>query len=249
VETEGFAATSPNSDRGSEFKLVVVYDDFGNGICAKKFFDGLAESFGKILTFIPRFLKFEELLSLHVGERLAKEVAVADMVVFVADEYADLPDFVEKWIRTWETTTRIERSRLLALFSTRHRENNRRTPVQSCLRQAARRARMKFLLQAAPLSKTRCRVGGANPKAKRQAGQCRRKGRNLCSAAKWPENVMPRTVAGGTTADLPRTPMTDAIIEVMRARRRATSPPTTPLAHDGRAPRREIDRNRALTDL
>ena len=63
-------------------------------------------------------------------ELLVSEVAVANMVVFVADEHVTLPDSVENWIRNVETTTGIEGLRLLALFSTSHRDNNRVTPVQ-----------------------------------------------------------------------------------------------------------------------
>ncbi len=202
-----FATTSPNAARASEFRLVVAYDDFGNGICAKTFFEGLAESFGEFFTFIPRFLKFEELLKLPVGERLAREAAVADMVVFVADEHVDLPDFVENWIQIWETPTKIEGHRLLALFSTCHRENDRVTPVQWRLRKAARRTRMKFVLQTSPLSRTVSLVGRAN------------------------------------------SAVTDAIIEVMRARQRRTSTSIIPPAGDSQVPSPKINQNRAITNL
>ena len=243
------AATSPSSDRASEFKMVVAYDHFGNGICARRFIEGLVQCFEEILTFVPRLFKFEELLRFRVGERLAREVAVADMVVFVADEYVELPDFVENWIRTWEATTRIEGHRLLALFSTSHRENDRVTPVQWRLRQAARRSRMKFVLQAAAPSKTVCRVADADSAADRQMDACRGKKRSLRSATGEAENVIPRTVAGGTIVDLPRTAVTDAIIEVMRARQARTSAPTTLPVSESRAPSPEINQKHALATL
>jgi hypothetical protein len=244
-----FAATSPKSDRASEFKLVVAYDDFGNGICATEFLKRLAESFGEILTFVPRFLKFEELLELRVRELLVREVAVADMVVFVADEHVTLPDSVENWIRTWETTAGIEDLRLLALFSTSHRDNDRMTPVQWRLRQAARRTGMKFVLQATPLSGRGCRVADPNPATTRQAGERRGKWRKSCSAREWPEKAVPRAIAGGMTHDLPHTAVTDAIIHVLQARRRRTSPPTCPFTNDRRKPPPGMNRNHTLINL
>jgi hypothetical protein len=231
LQKEVFAAPSPNSGRGSEFKLVVAYDDFGGAACARRFFERLVESFGEFLTFIPRFLKFEELLRPRIGERLAKEAAVADMVVFVANEDGDLPDLVEEWIRTWETTTGIEGRRLLALLSTSHRENDQCTPVQWRLRQAARRAGMKFVLQATPLSKTGCGLVHANPKAGRPVKVRRRTRRDFCDTGGSSENATRCAAAGKTLARLPPTAVSNAIIEVMRSRQRETCPPTIPLAN------------------
>ncbi len=241
-----FAATSPKSDRASEFKLVVAYDDFGNGICAKEFFRGLAESFGEMLTFVPRFLKFEELLELRVRELLVSEVAVADMVVFVADEHVTLPDSVENWIRTWETTAGIEDLRLLALFSTSHRDNDRVTPVQWRLRQAARRTGMKFVLQATPLSGRGFRVADPNAATTRQAGEGRGKGCESCGAREWPEKALPRAIAGGMTHNLPHTAVTDAIIHVLRERQRKTSLLTFPLRNGRRTPPPGMNRYHTL---
>jgi len=248
-QNEIFAAKSSNSGQGSKFKLVVAYDDFGNGICAKQFFRWLEESFAAIINFIPRFMKFEELYRPDDGERLAREVAVADMVVIVAYEDASLSGLVEEWIRTWETTTGIKGCRLLALISSSDRGNYGWTPVQSRLRQVARRTGMKFVLQATPLSGRGCRVAYPNPATTRQAGERRGKWRKSCRAREWPEKAMPRAIGGGMTHDLPHTAVTDAIIHVLRARRRRTSPPTFRLTNDRRTPPPGMNRNHTLTNL
>jgi hypothetical protein len=214
-----------SSDRAVEFKLVVGYDDFGNGICAKTFLRWLVENFAGIINFTPHFLKFEELFRRYVRERLARKVAVADMVVIVARGDASLPDVVEKWVRTWETSAGINGLRLLALLSSSDPGNDGWTPVQSCLRQVARRANMKFVLQATPLYVAERTLADAAPATRQEAGEGRGRKRKSCGASRWPECAVPCSVAEGTTRDLPHTAVTDAIIQVLRARQTRTSPP------------------------
>jgi hypothetical protein len=244
-----FAGLDPSSGPMSEFKLVVAYDDFGHASCARCFIERLVESLGKILTFIPCFLKFEELSMPHVGERLTREVALADMVVIVAYEHADLPDPMEEWLRSWETTKRIEGRQLLALVSTSHRGNRRGTPVQSCLLQVARRIGMKFVLQATPLSKTGCRVADATSKARRSADERRGTGRNLRGSSGSLGNAAWRPDTGERSADLLPTDVTKAIVKIMQARQRKAQFPTVPLANRRCLRPLEANRNRMLTDL
>jgi hypothetical protein len=248
-QKEIFAGLDPGSGPMSEFKLVVAYDDFGHANCAKCFIERLVESFGEILTFIPCFLKFEELSMPHVGERLAREVALADMVVIVAYEHADLPDPMEEWVRSWETTRRIEGRQLLTLVSTSHRGNRRRTPVQSRLLQVARRTGMKFLLQATPMSKTGCSVADANPKARRSADERRGTGRNLRGSSRSLGKAARRSDTGETSADLHPTAVTKAIAKIMQARQRKAQLPPIPLANRRCLRPLEANRNRMLTDL
>jgi hypothetical protein len=57
---------------------------------------------------------------------------------------------------------------------------------------------------------------------------------------------MPCAVADGTTFNLPPTAVTDAIIEVMRAREHKMSPPTFPSANGRRTPPPKMNRNHKL---
>jgi hypothetical protein len=248
-QKEIFAGPDPSFGPMSEFKLVVAYDDFGHANCARCFVERLMESFGKILTFIPCFLKFEELSMPHVGERLSREAALADMVVIVAYEHADLPDPMEEWVRSWETSKRIESRQLLALVSASHRGNRRRTPVQSRLLQVARRTGMKFVLQATPMSKTGCSVADANPKASQPADERRGTGRNLRGSSASLGNAARRPGTGESSADLHPTDVTKAIVKIMQARQRKAQFPTVPLANRRCLRPLAANRNRMLTDL
>jgi hypothetical protein len=224
------AVISSNSDRESEFKLVVAHDDFSSANRARAFFENLVETFGEILTLIPRFLKFERLATPHVGERVARDAAAADMIVIVAYEHADLPGLVEEWMRTWESTSRIGGRRLLTLLSTSFQENCRWTRVQSRLRQLARSCGMRFVLQATAMSRTRGSAVYENPKLKQTADECRRTRSNLGDTGGLLGNTMRGAAAGGTLVDLQPTAVSNAIIEVMRLRQHKICPPTLPLA-------------------
>jgi hypothetical protein len=248
-QKETFAATRPHFGQTSEFKLVIAYDDFGNANCARWLFERLVANLGQSFTFIPRFLKFEELSRPDVGDRLAKEVGVADMVVIVAYEHTDLPDLAKEWVRAWDSTSSIKGRRLLAFLSTGHRENDQWTPVQSRLRQAARRTGMKFVLQSASPSYTGRQLAAANPIARRQVGERRRTGRNLCCVGGSLENAGRCSVSGEVSADLQPTAVTNAIIEVVRTRQRKTQPSTIPLASRGCMRSLEMNRIRIFANL
>lgn len=238
-KVENSASCKPQT---AEFNLVVAYDDFSNANFARTVVERLVESFGENLRFNPRFLKFEELSRPHVGERLAKEVAKANMVVIVAHEHADLPDLVDEWIRTRKTATTIEDRRLLAFISTSRQESNRWTPVQSRLRQAARRTGMRFVLQATPLSKTRCHVADAKPKAGRRGDERCETGRKFHGAGGSVESPARCAVSYGTSVNYQPTAISNAITDVMRSRQRKPCRLTMPLANGLCAPPPEMNR-------
>jgi hypothetical protein len=227
------SAINPNIDQESELKLVVAYDDFNRGNRARYFFDGLAERFSNILTFIQRFLKFEQLAKPRAGERQPGEAAAVDIIVIVADEHADLHDLAEEWMRTWKMTSRVEGRRLLALFSTRHQENVPWDQSQSRFHQVARRTGMRFGPQTTPTSKTVCRVAGTNPRALQPSNGCRRTQRNLCDTSRSLSDTLRCAATGDTPVDPQITAVSHAIIEVMRSRQRKTFPATIPLANAG----------------
>ncbi|HXR09044.1 MAG TPA: hypothetical protein VN765_17015 [Candidatus Acidoferrum sp.] len=223
---EKLAGQPPGSGPIAEFKLVVAYDDFGHANCARNFMERLVESFGESLTFVPCFLKFEELSRPDVGERLAREVASADMFVIVAYEHADLPDPMEQWVRSWETTKRTRGCQLLALVSASRSGSRRWTPVQSRLRQVARRTGMKFVLQTASLSEPRDGSDNAPAKAGYSWEERQRTRGDLGGDSGSSTNALEVVVAGEKPADDHVMAAAGAIVQLMRARRCQAHLPT-----------------------
>jgi hypothetical protein len=124
---ETLAPECSNSDEAQHFRLVVAYDDFANEIRAREFYGRLVESFGKTITFVPRFLKFEELSGPRVRENLAGDVAAADMPVIAAYENADLPSLAADWIQTWRVKAKRDDGTWLVLLSDNADRNGHRT--------------------------------------------------------------------------------------------------------------------------
>ena len=139
------AAATLEFDEAPEFKLVIAYDSFANGRCAMKFFEWLMEDFGKLFTFVPRFLRFEDLLWPDLQEEAAREAAEADMVVIAANQGGDSPLSTKECIRSWEANIRNNGCAFVALPSNCQGDDSCRTTVQSHLRQVARQNGMKFL--------------------------------------------------------------------------------------------------------
>jgi hypothetical protein len=229
------SAINPNFDQESELKLVLVYDDFSSGNRARYFFEGLSEKFSKILTFISSFLKSEELAKPQVFERPPRKAPAVDIIVIVADAHADLHDLAQEWMRTWKTTSRMEGRRLLALFSTRHQENDRWDQSQLRFRQVARRTGMRFELPTTRTSRTVCRVAGTNPRALQPSDECSKTLRNLSDTSRSLSNALRCNAAGETPVNPQMTAVSNAIIAVMKARQRKTFSPTIPSANVGRS--------------
>jgi hypothetical protein len=243
------SAMNPNIGQESELKLVVAYDDFRSGNRARNLFEGLSEKFLKILAFVPRFLKFDELAKPHVGERQPREAPAVDIIVIVADEQANLHDLAEDWMRTWKRTSRMEGRRLLALFSTHHQDKGRWDQTQSLSHQVARCNGMRFGLQKTSMSRTVYRVADTNPQALQPPDECRRTPRNLSDTGVSLNNPPRCAGAVETPVDPPMTAVSQAIIEVMRSRQRKTCPPTIPLPNARRMRSPETTRIRNSSNL
>ena len=126
-------------------KMVIAYDDFAHGMCALHFLESLIADFGEMFTFVPRFLKFEELLRWDVAEQVSKEAAEADLTVIAAHEGWDLPALVKEWLQTWKGSPKNEDGPFVALLSTPEEASSWRRPVEAHLRKVARRTQKTFL--------------------------------------------------------------------------------------------------------
>jgi hypothetical protein len=129
----------------TEFRLLIAYDDFANGRCAVRFLEKLVDEFGKLFTFIPRLLKFEDLMRPQVARQVEHEAAEADMVVVAAYGDADLPVLVRDWLGKLGPREGNREGTLVALFSSGKKGPVNHRPAQWHLRQAARRSERKLL--------------------------------------------------------------------------------------------------------
>jgi hypothetical protein len=129
----------------AELKLVIVYDDFANGRYAMDFLERLIQNFGRLFTFVPRFLRLEELREPCLDASLTEEAGRADMVVIAAREEAELPGRVETLMRAWEGEARGDEGALIALLRPIWKGSANQAGVRSHLEQVARRAGRTFL--------------------------------------------------------------------------------------------------------
>ena len=248
------ARTSPthqNFDRAAEFKLVVAYDYFSKVNWAEYLFEPLARKVRKLFTLIQRFLKFKEFSQHHAVERQPIEAAAVHIVAIVAEEQADLLNLAEQWTQRWKKAGRAEDRRLLALFSTRLKENNRWANPQARLPQFVRRTGKRFDLQATKMPIMR-RVPDTNPKATQAMHEDRKTMRSIFDNGL---DQIPRQGAAsaetivGIQLGIQSTAVSKAIIDVMRLRQRKSCSPNMRLA-SGRSMRlREMNRSRVSSNL
>jgi hypothetical protein len=214
------SAINRNFDLESEFKLVVAYDDFSNANRPRVFFVALAEYLAKILAVVPRFLRVGQLAPRHTSDSVRREAATVDIIVLVAREHTDLPSLAKEWMRTWKKTGRMERRRLLALFSSSHQGDDRCAQTESNMCQIGERAGMEFLMQATQTSRMGSRIADANLKEKPSADKCRRTPCDLRVTSTPLESFRSCVAVGKTPVNLQPTAVSKAIIEVMRLRQR-----------------------------
>jgi hypothetical protein len=143
--THSISAGAAGIETPPEFKLLIAYDDFANGRYAMRFLERLVDEFGRLFSFIPRLLKFEDLMRPQVAEQVEKEAAEADMVVVAAYGEADLPTLVKDWLCKLGPRKGKDDGTLVALFSSGKEGTASHRPAQWHLRKAARRSDREFV--------------------------------------------------------------------------------------------------------
>lgn len=143
-------------DDTPELKLVIAYESFADGLCALRFLEKLLQDFGRLFTFVPRFLKFEQLLQPEVAARTSAEAAAADMVIVATSEGTELPALIKKWISQWDAQPGEAHSdgALVALLSSARACRDGLTPIRSYLCRLAERTGRKFLCHQIEWAKT-----------------------------------------------------------------------------------------------
>lgn len=138
-------ATMMSFDEAPVLKLVIAYDDFAHGLCAMNFVKWLIDDFGRLFTFVPRFLRFEELLRRDVAGQAAQEAEEADLIVVAAYEEGDPPAVVQEWLQTCTGQAKKEDGAFLARLSTSEEGGSWKKPVEAHLRrQLAQRTKTEF---------------------------------------------------------------------------------------------------------
>jgi hypothetical protein len=219
----------------SDSKWVVSYDDFSTTNWARRLFKSLSKRLSMILALAQRVLKFQGTAKSKVEGRPSRESTVVDIVVIVSLRPANLRELVRQWMRTWKMAEKTEGRRLLALFSAGHRKGGHRAKAYSPPLQAARRTGMNLSPQANSVWGPGSRLPERNPKPLAPAEECRRAPRRSAGANRLLGNPVRRAVGGAPLAGLAPTPVTNAIIDVMRSRQRKSCPPAGPAANLRRA--------------
>jgi hypothetical protein len=128
-----------------EFRLLLAWDDFASGRRAVCFLERLVDEFGRMFTFVPSFLRFEDLRQPHVAQQMEDQAAEADLVVIAACGDAELPLLVKDWIRKLGAEKEHSDGALVALLSPGESGFVNDRPVHWHLSEAARRSGRKFL--------------------------------------------------------------------------------------------------------
>ncbi len=138
---------APGFEPPPEFKLLIAYEDFANGRRAMMFLERLVEEFGRLFTFVPRFLKFEDLTKAQVAEQMEKEALEADLVVVAAYADGEWPGPARAWIRELEIRRGKRDRGLVSLLNSRQEASPNDRPAQWRLRAATKRGRSHALRQ------------------------------------------------------------------------------------------------------
>ncbi len=249
AQKQASPAESVSFVHDSDSKWVVSYDDFSTTNWAWRFFKGLAKRLSLILTLVPRVLRFQGVANSKLAGRPSRESTVVDIVVIVSLGPANLRELVRRWMRTWKMAERMEGCRLLALFSAGPQKGGQWAKSYSCPPQAAHCTGMNFSPQANSVWTPGSRPPGGNPKPLAAAEECRRAPRRSAGANPLLNNPMWRAVGGASLAGPAPTPVTNAIIDIMRSRQRKSCPSTGPAANSRRARSPEPHRIRISSNL
>ena len=130
-----------------EFNVVVAYDEFAAGVCAKGFFDSLACAYGNLFQFRCQLWKFDVLGLSHLLEAAARDAAGADMVVFAIRESQQLPADVRRWINRWLPFKQADSSAFVLLLGGESGHAGSSTGARATLRELAEGASLRFFFR------------------------------------------------------------------------------------------------------
>lgn len=81
-----------------QLNVVIIHDDFGNGRWGLLFLERFAGLHGRVVEFIPRLCKIEELLCSQSHDLFDRKPDEVQIVIIAVYEETVLPPPIEKWV-------------------------------------------------------------------------------------------------------------------------------------------------------
>jgi hypothetical protein len=138
------SAACPRPEAAPGFTVVIVYEDFGTGIDAKRACNFLAASFTHQWHVVRHMWKFELLGVDELREIAAQDAAMADLIIIACHREHDLPADVKKWVETWRAY-QGEAVGLIGLFDGAPGGANHACVTQAYLKHIAKQSHLEFL--------------------------------------------------------------------------------------------------------
>ena len=136
-----------NGPDKTTLNVLILYEDWTTGLCAKKTFDSLANELGGKYEFNHCLWQFDLLGDKHCEKAVNREAVDADMVVVSAHGNSELPLWVKAWFEKWLLQKRKASGALIGLFDRDAESFDCREVIRSYLQDAAIRGKMSFFTQ------------------------------------------------------------------------------------------------------
>lgn len=130
-------------DLSSQFKVVMLFEDFATGVCAKSTMDRVIENLESHFPFEIKFWRFDLLELLHFREMAATEAADADMVIVSAHGGPQIPDGVKNWLQLWLNRRLGGECALVELLDNQYGSSGS-WPIHGLLQTVASKAHLDF---------------------------------------------------------------------------------------------------------
>lgn len=129
----------------SHFSVVIAYEDYAAGACAKKTYDHLLHTFGGNLEFNHTMWCFDALRIGELRQAAADEATQSDLVIIATGNRSDLPAEVKFWIEAWLEQKKPRLNALAALIEDRADGSAANTvAIHDYLREISWRGQMNF---------------------------------------------------------------------------------------------------------
>ena len=127
----------------SNFKVVMLFEDFATGVRAKATTDRVIENLEAHFPFEIKFWRFDLLELLQFCEIATTQAADADMVIVSAHGGPQVPDCIKNWLQLWLNRRLGGACALVELLDT-HGDGSGSWPIHSFLQIVARKANLDF---------------------------------------------------------------------------------------------------------
>jgi len=141
------AAAATRAGRASDFRVVMVYDDFVAGKRAMETCNFLLMQLGRGVQLNSSMWKFDVLRCAKLKEMAVEDALEADVVIVANGRNCGLPPEVIDWLKCWTPTRRSGAAALVALMDYTGEDSREPARAHITLKHAAAKAGMDFLSQ------------------------------------------------------------------------------------------------------